>query len=108
MLKEKRVTFAITKYGREGLDEPHLDTIILNDPLSDPGAIQQMMGRILRRKAGKREPIVLFMEDDVGLLIGMLNKARAYLSNWPADEGGPFAYSVVNHPRKKQVSIQWK
>ena len=100
MLREKQVTFAISKYGREGLDERSLDTIIVNEPLSSRNALQQLMGRVLRPKEGKRDPVVVFLEDDIGPFIGMCQKLRRHLKTWPHDEGGPFKYENIGHAQK--------
>ena len=97
MLREKQVTFAISKYGREGLDESSLDTVIINEPISDRNALQQVMGRVLRSKKGKKEAVVVFLEDNIGPLIGMCQKLRRHLSSWPEDEGGPFDYENIGH-----------
>lgn len=98
MLKSKQVTFAISKYGREGLNERSLDTIIVNEPLSSRNSLQQLMGRVLRKKVGKQEPVVVFLEDDIGPFIGMCRKLRAHLNEWPNDEGGPLSYETLGHP----------
>jgi superfamily II DNA or RNA helicase len=102
MLREKQVTFAISKYGREGLNERSLDTIIVNEPLSSRNALQQLMGRVLRKKLGKKEPVVVFLEDDIGPFIGMCRKLRAHLSAWEHDEGGPFSYENIGHAPGRQ------
>ena len=101
MLREKQVTFAISKYGREGLNERSLDTIIVNEPPSSRNALQQLMGRVLRKKGGKQEPVVVFLEDDIGPFIGMCKKLRRHLTEWPRDEGGPFAYENIGYTNKR-------
>jgi superfamily II DNA or RNA helicase len=107
MLKEKQVTFAIMKYGREGLDEPSLDTVFVAEPMSQKNALQQLMGRVLRKKDGKKKPIVMFFEDDVGPMIGMCTNLRRHLRTWPLEEGGPFEYVLLGHPRKGKGHAQW-
>lgn len=109
MLREKQVTFAVMKYGREGLNERSLDTIIVNEPLSSRNSLQQLMGRVLRRKKGKQEPVVVFLEDDIGPFIGMCRKLRAHLTEWPHDEGGPFTYENLGHVTTgRKRSPSWK
>lgn len=108
MLKEKQVTFAIMKYGREGLDEPSLDTVFVCEPMSQRNALQQLLGRILRKKDGKRKPVAVFFEDDVGPIIGMCQNLRRHLRTWSADEGGPFTYTLVGHPRKGKAAPDWR
>lgn len=104
MLREKQVTFAIMKYGKEGLNERALDTIIVNEPVSSANALQQLMGRSLREKDGKKEPVVVFLEDDIGPFIGMCKKLRSHLAAWPADQNGPLAYENIGHITKRQAS----
>lgn len=107
MLREKQVMFAISKYGREGLDEPSLDTIIVCEPLSSRNALQQLMGRVQRRKAGKQTPVVVFLEDDIGPMIGMCVKLRKHLKTWPVDEGGPYEYELLGHPSSMNRRSTW-
>lgn len=97
MLRSKRVTFAVMKYGREGLNERSLDTVLVSEPVGDEGALKQLLGRILRMKEGKQEPLAWFLEDDIGPLIGMCKKLRKYLREWPSDEGGPLDYESINY-----------
>jgi superfamily II DNA or RNA helicase len=104
MLRSKKVTFAIMKYGKEGLNERALDTVIVNEPLSSANALQQLMGRILRKKDGKQEPVVVFLEDDIGPFIGMCKKLRSHLSSWPADQNGPLAYENIGHITRRPIS----
>lgn len=107
MLAEKQVTFAIMKYGREGLDEPSLDTVFVCEPMSQKNALQQLMGRVLRKKLGKKQPIVVFFEDNVGPIIGMCMNLRRHLNSWPLEEGGPFSFTLVGHPRKGKGQRTW-
>lgn len=108
MLSEKQVTFAIMKYGREGLDEQSLDTVFVCEPMSQKNSLQQLMGRVLRVKAGKKQPIVVFFEDNIGPMIGMCTNLRRHLNSWPLEEGGPFEYTLVGHPRKGRGTTVWK
>ncbi len=107
MLRKKQVTFAIMKYGREGLDEQSLDTVFVCEPMSQKNSLQQLMGRVLRIKAGKKQPIVMFFEDNIGPMIGMCMNLRRHLNQWPLDEGGPFSYELVGHPRKGRGRTSW-
>lgn len=108
MLRTKQVTFAVAKYGREGLDEASLDTLIVSTPISDRNTLQQLMGRVLREKEGKKNPVVVFLEDDVGPFIGMCKKLRRHLREWAAEDGGPFDYTNVGYPtRSRKVKQEW-
>lgn len=102
MLRAKDVVFAVSKYGREGLDEQSLDTVLICEPMSSRNGLQQIMGRVLRKKAGKKEPYVIFLEDDIGIFISMCFKLRKHLRDWPLDEGGPYEYELIGHPRTKR------
>ena len=97
-LANKRVTFAIAKYGREGLDCSDLDTIIVSTPFSKRNAMQQLMGRILRILKGKQRPVLVINEDAVGMCIGMCMKLRKALADWPEDAGGPYTYGYIANP----------
>jgi superfamily II DNA or RNA helicase len=98
-VEEKPVVFAITKYGKEGLDSPALDTILVSTPFSSRNGLQQVMGRPARPRQGKKTPLVIFYEDNIGLLIGMCKKLKKHLRDWSHEEGGPFEYEQVNHPQ---------
>jgi superfamily II DNA or RNA helicase len=98
MLQEKAVTFAINKYGREGLDEPSIDTVVLCEPTSSRNAIQQIMGRELRHKQGKSTPVFIIFEDNIKPLILMCRKMRSHFRKWPIEDGGPYSYEFCNYP----------
>lgn len=98
MLEGKQVTFAIMKYGREGLDDENLDTVLLSSQVSNQGGIQQIMGRVLRRKAGKKTPVFIVVEDNVKVVINICRKMRKHLRKWPVDDGGPYQFEWVGYP----------
>lgn len=98
-IKTKKVVFAITKYGKEGLDDECLDTVLVSTPFSGRNGLQQLMGRPTRQKAGKKSPLIVIYEDNIGPLIGMCKKLRNHLSSWPLDENGPFDFELHDHPR---------
>lgn len=101
-VEEKQVVFAIVKYGKESLDSRPLDTIFISTPFSDRNGLQQVMGRPSRVHTGKRQPLVIFYEDNIGLVIGMCQKLKKHLREWPHEEGGPFEYDNVEHPKGRQ------
>jgi superfamily II DNA or RNA helicase len=103
-VEEKQVVFAIVKYGKESLDSPALDTILVSTPFSSRNGLQQVMGRPSRVHSGKKLPLVIFYEDSIGLLIGMCQKLMKHLRDWPHEEGGPFEYERVNHPQLTRQS----
>jgi hypothetical protein len=98
-IKTKRVVFGIIKYGKEGLDDEYLDTVLVSTPFSSRNGLQQLNGRPTRQKPGKKSPLVVFYEDDIGPLIGMCKKLRRHLSAWPLEENGPFDFELHGHPR---------
>jgi superfamily II DNA or RNA helicase len=98
LIATKDVVFAVVKYGREGLDSPELDTVIACEPMSSKNGLQQLLGRILRKRVGKNRPVAVFLEDDIGPMIGMCNNLRRHLREWAVDEGGPYEYECVDHP----------
>jgi hypothetical protein len=98
-IKTKRVVFGIIKYGKEGLDDEYLDTVLVSTPFSSRNGLQQLNGRPTRQKPGKKSPLVVFYEDDIGPLIGMCVKLRRHLSAWPLEENGPFEFELHGHPR---------
>ena len=55
------IIFATNQYASEGMDIPSLDTLFLTTPVGD---VEQAVGRILRPKKGKKEPIVVDIRDD--------------------------------------------
>ncbi len=94
MLATRQVIFAIMKYGREGLDDKKLSAVVVSEPISDRNTLQQIMGR----PRNKSNSVLLFLEDNIGPLIGQCKKLRKHLREWPIDEGGPFKYEQLNHP----------
>lgn len=107
MLSTKQVVFAVAKYGREGLDEQTLDTILVCEPFSSRNTLQQVMGRVLRKKAGKKTPVVIFLEDNIGPIMGMCQNLRRHLREWPVEENGPYDYEMLGHPVKRGRGHSW-
>jgi len=106
--RNSRVLLAIMKYGKEGLDAPAIDTVLVLDPFSQRNGLQQLIGRVARAAVDKLEPVVVFYEDNVGPIIGMCKKLRTHLSEWSQEEGGPFTYKLFNHPKAKSQWNQMK
>lgn len=102
MLRSKKTVFTIYRYGLEGLDDAELDTIIAAEPMTSKNAIQQFVGRILRKREREKFPLVQFLEDNIGPYIGMCKIIRRTLREWPIDEGGPYKYELVDHPYLKE------
>ena len=104
MLKKNSITFAIMKYGREGLDDKAIDTVMLSSPISREGGIQQSMGRALRFKEGKKIPIYMVFEDNIFPIMAMCKKMRKHMRHWPVSDGGPFEYEFVGYPDSQRRS----
>jgi hypothetical protein len=104
MLAERQVIFAIMKYGKEGLDDKKLSAIVACEPMSDKNTLQQVMGR----PRNKQNSELVFLEDNVGPLIGQCQKLRRHLRDWAPDEGGPFHYTQVGHPSvaRRQAALR--
>lgn len=92
MIRQHQVTFAIMKYGKEGLNSKALDTVILTTPIAQKAMLQQVMGRTGREYEGKREPLVIVIEHDIGPLLGMCRKMRRHLTSWLPEDGGPYSF----------------
>jgi hypothetical protein len=105
MLRERQVIFAIMKYGKEGLDDKKLSAIVVSQPMSDRNTLQQIMGR----PRDKSNSELVFLEDNIGPLIGQCKKLRRHLHDWPVEEGGPFNYNLVDHPslQRRQGNTTW-
>lgn len=106
MLEERQIIFAITKYGKEGLDCADLDTVLVSHLFSSKNVLQQLKGRPTRIKAGKKRPVIVFFVDKVGLMHGMERKLMKHLRQWPIDEGGPYDFELINYPKKTACKTQ--
>jgi len=105
------LNFAVTKYGKEGLDCQALDTVVLSSLFSSKNGLQQVMGRPTRPMPGKKSPLIVALVDNVGQCLGMSKKLQGHLRSWPREEGGPYDFILVNYPvawtnRKTTETIQ--
>lgn len=96
-LKTKQVVFAIMKYGREALNQPLLDSVLVCEPIAQEGSMRQILGRILRKKSGKKTPVAVFFQDNVGTIHGMCAKLKRFMKHMPKEDGGPIDYKTVIH-----------
>jgi len=101
-LDSRPVVFAITKYGKEGLDCPELDTVLVSTPFSSKNGLQQLKGRPTRIRAGKKPPLIVIYRDNIGVMHGMCQKLESHLRSWPHEEGGPFDFEYVDNPQTKR------
>ena len=77
----KQVMCATFSFAAEGMDVPHLDTLILASPKSD---IEQSVGRILRQKpeCRERKPIVIDFVDAFSLFDRQASKRRSFYTKF--------------------------
>jgi hypothetical protein len=98
-LDERNVVFAITKYGKEGLNCQELDTVLVSSLFSSKNGLQQLKGRPTRPKPGKKMPTIVFFIDSIGQMRGMEQKLMRHLRQWPHEEGGPYDFELINYPK---------
>ncbi len=98
-LRDHPVVFAITKYGKEGLDCPSLDTVLVSTLFSSRNGLQQLMGRPTRLSPGKKKPMVVFYVDNIGQSHGMSQKLQRHMRDWSHEEGGPFDFELLDYPK---------
>lgn len=55
-----KITFATPGKCRDGIDAPHKDCVIMTSPISN---IEQLAGRVIREKTGKKRPSIIDMVD---------------------------------------------
>jgi superfamily II DNA or RNA helicase len=63
ILRNGNPIFGTFQLAREGLNKPSLDTLYVVTPFSNSNDLQQAWGRIQRRFAGKKDPLVRVFED---------------------------------------------
>ena len=63
ILRNGNPVFGTFQLAREGLNKPSLDTLYVVTPFSNANDLQQSWGRLLRRFAGKKAPLVRVFED---------------------------------------------
>jgi len=81
IIQQSNVSFATFQVAREGLDVAALDTVIFATPFKAWGAFQQGKGRIERRHPGKKEPIVVVLEDvGIGPCRGMCRSLKSAIA----------------------------
>jgi len=96
LIREHNPVIAIMQLGKQALNKPKLDTLFVCEPLTKKGALQQIMGRILRSYANKKTPVVVVFEDvHIRPLSLMCNKIRTSLVRWPAHKGGAIPFKII-------------
>lgn len=99
-VREGNPLIAIMKRGKQALDKPDLDTIVVVEPTTKPQVLQQVFGRALRdmRRLGvhKAPPMIMIYEDiNVDICARMCSSIRRTLNRWPANKGGRIRHTTV-------------
>lgn len=97
IIRNSNPLIAIMQVGKQALDKPELDTLIVCDPFTNPNILQQTMGRLLRIFAGKKRPSVIFVEDyRIDELRAACSSMKRTLSRWPISKGGAIGWRVIS------------
>jgi len=102
-LRNKQISFGTLQLVREALDEASLDTLFFLTPfgradIDDGGAntLQQGMGRILRFRKDKKQPIVVIIDHIfIPKFHKMCTTLKRRLAQWPKDQGGPLEFTII-------------
>lgn len=96
IIRTKNPVISIIQLGKQALNKPKLDTLFLLEPTKKEGAVQQIMGRILRVAADKFQPVVVIYDDEnIPMLAKMCASIRTTLRNWPRSKGGRIDFKAV-------------
>lgn len=83
VLRDSQICFAIARLGSTGVDDDQLDTLFWLTPYRSKNALQQSMGRIQRRRAGKKDPIMVIFDDwMISSFKRMLGSIKRSLKDW--------------------------
>jgi superfamily II DNA or RNA helicase len=69
------ILFTTYQMGEEGLDLPFLDTLVMVTPRK---SLDQIIGRILRKKDGKQDPLIVDVVDTLSIFYGMARGRMRY------------------------------
>lgn len=95
-VRECNPLIAISKLGRQALNKPRLDTLLVLEPYTDPSVLQQLLGRIQRRDPSKQLPLAVFYEDaHIKPMHRMCKKIRTLFTRWPSEQGGRLGWSMT-------------
>ena len=97
LLANKRLSFVLSRFGKEGLNEKRLNTLVVSQPIPDEGALRQVLGRIQRLSSEQTglSRLALFLEDSIDPYLAMCQKVRRHLRAVPPEDGGPLSYIEV-------------
>jgi superfamily II DNA or RNA helicase len=92
---KQQLMFVIRQFGREGYNDEQLDTVILCEPVRDEGLLQQILGRTLRPFPGKKDPLMVCIEDSsIRALAKLAASMRKLFREWPPSKGGAIPFTV--------------
>ena len=77
-----QVVYATQQMAKEGLDRPAFDTLIIAHPFTGKGRLKQTGGRILRSREGKQHPVILVLQDDLGVSKAMCSIMRRHAESF--------------------------
>jgi len=102
VLRNHDVTFGIWKCARDGLDAQNLDAVLFISPFKDLNGFIQGSGRSLRKKDGKKKPLIIIFRDgdnrSYRLVNTLLNKLKESRGKEPA--GVMKSETMVEHIRE--------
>lgn len=82
ILRQNKIIFATNGVAEEGLDAPHLDTVMFLTPFKNWNTFQQGVGRALRVAEGKRRPVAtVFWDWKIGPANAMCRSLMRALKN---------------------------
>lgn len=106
LILDKNPVIAISKLGRQALDKPVLDTLMVCEPYSDAGVLQQLIGRIQRPEPNKKQPVAVFYDDvNIEPMHKICRKIRKLFNAWPEDQGGRLRWQNTGD-QKAQKTIK--
>jgi superfamily II DNA or RNA helicase len=95
-IRECNPVIATSTLGKEALDKPKLDTLLVLEPYTKPGVLQQLLGRIQRPFPGKQRAMAVFYDDvHIKDMHKMCMKMRSLFSRWPDNQGGRLRWQVT-------------
>lgn len=88
-IREHNPVIAVSTLGRQALNKPKLDTLMVLEPYSKPGMLQQLLGRIQRNYEGKAQAMAVFYDDVyIERMHAICMRMRKLFSRWPDNQGG--------------------
>jgi superfamily II DNA or RNA helicase len=101
---KQQLMFVVRQFGREGYNDEQLDTVILCEPVRDEGLLQQILGRTLRPFPGKKDALMVCIEDSsVRPMAKLAASMRRLLRDWPLSKGGAIPFTVQDLDEQASV-----